>query len=422
MAASRSDRSLDRPRNDSSHSEQHHRLERTYVNIEGRPIETSRASVRRFTGRVRYVRWAALAGAVAVLGLGMFSAGGSPDPTLRLATSGESPGLLPHSSPEEQALATSTSTLASTSSTTTSSKPVGAATIQPARPAVTADTTSTIPAAATLTTQARPSDGRTLDLPAGGLVFGFEAGRSVWEGTSNGTTIRVSVAPAAPVAGQVVRFSVDVIGLSGVACCTGAIGYDKSMVTQFGRTGAVCPTVPDNHFELADVYNDAGPVEFTVKAGPCTSTAGWLSGWLQVGEGRSSVQGPALPVVRRLGLYGINEHAGDTRWLPLFVQASDEDGWVDQVVVDWGDGTTPEVFAPNVGRCLAMAPNAWPRSSSVSLPAPTTDPSIPGASLPLHFYATPGTYTVKVTVRSTACDGSQPQQGTGTFRWTVAGS
>lgn len=258
-------------------------------------------------------------------------------------------------------------------------------------------------------------------MPAGGLVFGFEAGRSVWEGTSNGTAVRVSVAPAAPVAGQVVHFSV-VIGPSGLACCTGEIAYDTSMVSQFGPTGAGCPAVPGNHFESTYVYNDAGPVEFTVKVGPCTGTAGWLSGWLRVGEGRSSVQGPALPVVRRLGLYGTSEHAGDTRWLPLFVQVSDEDGWIDQVVVDWGDGTAAEVLTPNVGRCLAMAPNAWPRPSSVSLPAPTTNPSIPGAGLPLHFYAASGTYTVKVTVRSTACDGSEPQQGAGTFRWTVAGS
>ncbi len=37
-----------------------------------------------------------------------------------------------------------------------------------------------------------------------------------------------------------------------------------------------------------------------------------------------------------------------------------------------------------------------------------------------HYFSDPGTYTVTVTARSTACDGaSMPQDGSATLKWEV---
>ena len=135
-------------------------------------------------------------------------------------------------------------------------------------------------------------------------------------------------------------------------------------------------------------------------------------------------QGPALPAVKEVGNYASPDHYGDAHYLPLFIAAQDDDGWISQFVVDWGDDTSPTTYAYNPFPCKAMPPSGWPAGNYVSLPSDTTNPlvGIDGQPVPSteHFYAAAGTYTVTVTVRSTACDGSQPQEGTGTMTWSFA--
>jgi hypothetical protein len=134
-------------------------------------------------------------------------------------------------------------------------------------------------------------------------------------------------------------------------------------------------------------------------------------------------QGPALPTMKEVGNYASPDHYGDKHYLPLFIAAQDDDGWISQFVVDWGDGSAPLTLAYNPFPCKATPPSGWPAGNYVSLPSDTTNPLVGADGQPVpsteHFYVAAGTYTVTVTVRSTACDGSQPQEGTGTMTWSV---
>ena len=105
--------------------------------------------------------------------------------------------------------------------------------------------------------------------------------------------------------------------------------------------------------------------------------------------------------------------SGDERDLFISYHGVNTTG-IDRFTVDWGDGTAPETLPGDPIPCRAVVPYAWPTGDYVSVPVST-----PGATSPLHHYDNPGTYTVTVTARSTACDGSQPQEATGTRGWSV---
>jgi hypothetical protein len=163
----------------------------------------------------------------------------------------------------------------------------------------------------------------------------------------------------------------------------------------------------------------ARPAGTTTTRLPTTTTAPAVT----TTTGPGSEQGPALPALKTLGNYKSVDHPGDPHYLPLFIAAQDEDGWIRQFVVDWGDGGPVTTYDYNPFPCKAMPPFGWPTGYYVSLPSDTTHPlvAVDGTPAPSteHYYPNPGSYTVTVVVRSTACDGSDPQEGTGTTTWSV---
>jgi hypothetical protein len=73
----------------------------------------------------------------------------------------------------------------------------------------------------------------------------------------------------------------------------------------------------------------------------------------------------------------------------------DRDGYVREVTIDWGDGSSPEVTTFPLSDCDDGGGRHFPTSSG---------------GLPLeHRYAAAGRYVAKVTVISTGCDGTTPQ-------------
>ena len=183
-------------------------------------------------------------------------------------------------------------------------------------------------------------------------------------------------------------------------------------VTTSTSAAGQAPTSVTRTRPTASSTTTTAPTTTTMTGGPVTDPTPGYS------------QGPALPTIKEVGNYASPDHRGDAHYLPLYIAAQDDDGWISQFVVDWGDDTSPTTYAYNPFPCKAMPPSGWPAGNYVSLPSDTTNPlvGIDGQPVPSteHFYVAAGTYTVTITVRSTACDGSQPQEGTGTMTWSVA--
>lgn len=122
---------------------------------------------------------------------------------------------------------------------------------------------------------------------------------------------------------------------------------------------------------------------------------------VRVRPGATPSNGPALPEVTP---GQVLPPGGDRRTTYLDATARDEDGWVTETVVDWGDGTRSRQV---VGRERCEDPLVrWPRSDAPSF-------------VPSHRYARTGDRTVRVTTTSTGCDGQDRQTRTRTARVQV---
>jgi len=320
--------------------------------------------------------------------------------TVVAATSPDSD--VPASSTTTSVTAPEDSPAPSTSTTTT--KPGTASTTT--LPSTTSTTVTAGWAPPTVTKAAEQNDGDMVELPAGSVVFPFQSGRTLWEGTSNGVHIRVQVDQPRPKGGELVNFSV-AISSDSPTCCDAILGYDGNFADQYG----ICPVGPGNSFQARWIYNSPGPVRFKVRSNDCKNGRyAALAGWLDVQPGQSDVQGPELPRFDRADPQ-IGPGAED---VTLQVGVRDPDGFITGITVDWGDGTATQSYAGDPKPCRAIVPNRWPRGDYVSIPLETGP-----VGAPTHHYAAAGTYTVTVTAHSAACDGSQPQAGTTSGTWTI---
>jgi hypothetical protein len=77
---------------------------------------------------------------------------------------------------------------------------------------------------------------------------------------------------------------------------------------------------------------------------------------------------------------------------------TDNDGWISELRIDWGDGSTPTTIIRN--EACAPGPGGWPMNPSYTEAA-------------THTYPASGEYTARLTVISTACDGTQMQTASG---------
>ena len=84
----------------------------------------------------------------------------------------------------------------------------------------------------------------------------------------------------------------------------------------------------------------------------------------------------------------------------LLLHGADSDGWVKKFYVDWGDGNESIAGPRSFDGCQNLKPSSWDTYAT-------------------HTYASPGTYTVKVTVLSTSCSASDGQTATYTLSVTV---
>ncbi|MER3452945.1 MAG: hypothetical protein C4344_04635 [Acidimicrobiia bacterium] len=101
--------------------------------------------------------------------------------------------------------------------------------------------------------------------------------------------------------------------------------------------------------------------------------------------------GPREPGVS--GLSGATPEADGT--VRLNVGASDRDGFIRTINVDWGDGSSPTEVSWPLRDCHDT-PTSYPKDSRV-------------ATRVEHRYPTPGTFRITLTAISTGCDGESPQ-------------
>jgi hypothetical protein len=90
--------------------------------------------------------------------------------------------------------------------------------------------------------------------------------------------------------------------------------------------------------------------------------------------------------------------------LRLFPSAYDDDGWIQDVTIDWGDGS-PVLTIADSNPCYDHDGQSFASGLEMS----------PGEQH--HSYPTPGNYTVTVTATSSACDGTGIQTATNAIQY-----
>ncbi len=285
-----------------------------------------------------------------------------------------------------------------------------------ARTATPSTPTAAAAAATTGSTPAPPLPGHRTP---GAVVTPFQAGRSEWSGVSNGITIHLVMSPASPRAGETVTFVAEAAMPGGTLCCGftlqtgdggGANSPPAAAVGEPTRCSDQEPKSSSVRAELRHVYNKVGRWNFSLTArsggvcSPSASAYGSLDGTVEIGGGASgpTAQGPSRPTVRPASSYPYAPNV-----INLTADARDDDGYVDRLIVDWGDGAATETYT-NPQPCTTMA-SGWPAGSYTFLPLWM------GVGPVAHRYPDATPRTVTVTVVSTACDRTAEQRVSGTL-------
>jgi hypothetical protein len=293
-------------------------------------------------------------------------------------------------SPERAATAP-TAPHASPSSTAAAAEP--APTV--AAPAPVASTTSTAPVvrlrrqqpqrAALVSTDQADGAGREVEVS-------MRSADQVPTGSAVDTAVSVRNAPY-PVTGVVLDYGDGTTGLRPIpggalqinACDNrgpeGAYSADHTFTHGYRRAGTYEVRVVKVVLECGEEISFGGdPMRLTIIPGPARSN------------------GPELPTATNCVLnpesFCIDQRDG----AHVFGGLSDPDGYVESVRVDWGDGTDlTEVHFP-LGECEDPG-DRWPRGFR-------------NLDVGGHAYSTAGSYTVRLTIVSTGCDGKDAQERT----------
>ena len=151
---------------------------------------------------------------------------------------------------------------------------------------------------------------------------------------------------------------------------------------------------------LRHAYRQAGPYSFTARfyASPRTMCQTpehvelAVTGTIRVTPGATPSNGPSRVTIDHANQLGLAP-AGQA---DFHGSASDEDGWIRELSIDWGDGSPIERKSFSLDDCEDSA-RRWPTSWSVVMDG-------------VHRYAEPGTYTLTFRAVSTGCDGRDPQE------------
>ena len=225
--------------------------------------------------------------------------------------------------------------------------------------------------------------------------------------------------PANPNAGEPVTFTETATAPPGTMCCYLSLSpMDESTEAwqptgTDNSTGCATVTLPQTARRVVTfTFNKPGRIDFFFQTGTVCSNGdavGILDSYVAVGPGPSTSQGPSLPVLQ------VDDGRAPSQMnVPnlavAFAEARDADGYIAGFSVDWGDGSPVQSFPGATNPCVDE-PEGWPAYTQAVLGG--TQPPDP----PSHTYAEPEPRVITVTVVSTGCDGTDPQQVSGSFPW-----
>ena len=349
---------------------------------------------------------------VSALSVGVVWAQRAPKDARAVFTAGRAPSTVPPATapPSSAVTVTTPTTLrppTTLAATTTTSGTPRAATTRPASPGK--------PAA---TAPSSPSSGTDFGpRPPGSVSLPYAPGQHLWTAVSSGITLTLEMEPAAPNAGEAVTFAATATVAPGVLCCylsldpmdASTMAWAPVATNSTACTNLTLPTTLRH--VTTHTFNKSGRIDFYFEAGILCgngSTVGSIFSSLDVGPGPSTSQGPLLPVLQADdGRLPAQMH--DPTLAVAWATARDDDGHIARFSVDWGDGTPGETFPGDPNACIQDA-SGWPGSSQEVMGGVSATP-------PSHRYLTPKPVLITVTVVSTGCDGTDPQQVSATFPW-----
>ncbi|MGH9124329.1 MAG: hypothetical protein ACRDZ8_06335 [Acidimicrobiales bacterium] len=256
--------------------------------------------------------------------------------------------------------------------------------------------------------------------PPGSVTLPFQPGQHVWSAVSNGITLTLGMEPAAPHAGEPITFTMTATAPSTLPCwalylepsSTNGTAWQPIPTTGDACTGQALPTAAEH--VLVQTYNRAGRLDFVFGANNlCVSSTSDVMAAMyssfELGPGPSTAQGPLLPVLQ-VGDGRLPDQLHDPSLAAAYAHATDADGHLARFTVDWGDGTPVETYPGDQSPCIESS-QGWPGSSTALMTSGLV------YAAPTHRYSNPRPVAITVTVVSTGCDGTDPQQVTGTFPW-----
>ncbi|MFL6238785.1 MAG: hypothetical protein ACJ735_04725 [Actinomycetes bacterium] len=107
-----------------------------------------------------------------------------------------------------------------------------------------------------------------------------------------------------------------------------------------------------------------------------------------------------------------DSHTGDKSWIAVQVLAIDNDGYITNWTIDFGDGSALVHLAAGAGKCVD-GPDGWPQNNSASIGQGADWPTLN------HHFSTTGQYTVTYTAYSAGCDGRDVQSGSVHYSYYV---
>ena len=246
-------------------------------------------------------------------------------------------------------------------------------------------------------------------------TFDYDPGRTTYSFTDEGIALTATFSAMQAKTGQ--EIAIDITGRGGAKeCCHIGVYYGDGGSDDKQFPGD-CLTEPKDlrtqSLHVTHPWNRAKRWLMQIQTGEAGCESGpdqkslVIQVYLDITPGTYSSNGPLKATI------AFDESTppqpGDPSYASYYGDVSEKDGYLTELVLDYGDGTSPKVFPGDPEPCREGA-GGQPLTSHARLP------SNPPAS---HHYDAAGTYTWKLTAYSAGCGGKDIQTTVATYTYTA---